>query len=356
MDEQELEALDSAEQTDFKPSNVMFVALVLFYIASAVLMFIMSRSGGTVYMFGGEVSITSFTGVLSSLANVCLILLTVYYKKPGFVASLVLVLMQFPVMAMGLFVQHVIAIIPGFFTTLVTLLAIIFIFQRNKSIQKHQEIELEILKRTNKTTKRLFRQTATALVNAIDAKDAYSHGHSIRVAEYSMRIAQRHGLPEDECIKVYYAGLLHDVGKIGIPNSIINKKGKLTDEEYEVIKGHSEMGHQILSSISEYPFICTGAHFHHERYDGKGYPGEFSGEGIPEIARIIAVADSYDAMSSNRSYRSALPQNVVRNEIEKGRGTQFDPKFADIMLELIDEDVDYDMREKETVITNEVAD
>ncbi len=356
MEELEMEILESDNLTIFKPSKVMFVFLIIFNVMASVFTFIVSRTGGSVFLFGGQVSITAFTGVVSSFANICLIFMVVYYKRLGFIVALILSLAGFPIMLMGIFAQHILSIIPGLFTNMVTVLAIIFIYQRNKTIMKQRDLELDLLKASNKKTKKLFRQTATALVNAIDAKDAYSHEHSLRVAEYSMRIAQRYGLSEDECSKVYYAGLLHDVGKIGIPNSIINKKGKLTEEEYEIIKSHSEMGHQILSSISEYPFICIGAHYHHERYDGKGYPGEFSGEGIPQIARIIAVADSYDAMSSNRSYRSALPQNVVRNEIEKGRGTQFDPKFADIMLELIDEDVDYDMREKETVIPNEVAD
>ncbi len=137
---------------------------------------------------------------------------------------------------------------------------------------------------------------------------------------------------------MYYAALLHDVGKIGIDESIINKKGRLTEEEYEVIKQHPVMGNQILSSINEYPYLSIGAHYHHERYDGKGYPDKLKGEDIPEIARIISVADAYDAMSSNRSYREAIPQQLVREEIIKGAGTQFDPEIAGIMQHLIDID------------------
>ena len=159
-------------------------------------------------------------------------------------------------------------------------------------------------------------------------------------------IARKKGMDEDTCTRVYYAALLHDVGKIGIPNTIINKNDKLTESEYDIIKEHSEKGHQILSSIQEYPFLSIGSRYHHERYDGTGYPDRLEGTRIPEIARIIAVADSYDAMSSNRSYRKALPQEVVRQEIVDGRGTQFDPEIADIMLQLMDEDPDYEMREK----------
>ncbi|MBQ6674741.1 MAG: HD domain-containing protein, partial [Ruminococcus sp.] len=120
---------------------------------------------------------------------------------------------------------------------------------------------------------------------------------------------------------------------------------KLTDEEYDVIKSHPVKGMQILSKITRFPDLTIGAHYHHERYDGKGYPEGLKGEEIPEIARIIAVADAYDAMSSKRSYRDVLPQEIVRNEIENGLGTQFDPKFGKIMLGLIDEDKEYNMRE-----------
>ena len=139
--------------------------------------------------------------------------------------------------------------------------------------------------------------------------------------------------------------MLHDIGKIGVQEEIINKTSKLTDAEYDIIKTHPIIGADILNTISEMPEIAIGARWHHERYDGKGYPDKLKGDNIPEIARIIAVADAYDAMASNRSYRKALPQEVVREEIEKGKGTQFDPQIADFMLELMDEDKDYQMRE-----------
>lgn len=183
------------------------------------------------------------------------------------------------------------------------------------------------------------------LAKTIDAKDKYTKGHSVRVAEYSRELAKRMGKSEEEQREIYNAALLHDIGKIRIPNSVINKPGKLTDEEYDLIKLHPVAGYHILKDISENQILSIGAKFHHERYDGKGYPNGLSGDNIPEYARIIGVADSYDAMASNRSYRDALPQDVVRSEIANGRGTQFDPEIADIMLELIDEDKDYRMRE-----------
>lgn len=140
--------------------------------------------------------------------------------------------------------------------------------------------------------------------------------------------------------------LLHDIGKIGIPDAIINKPDKLTKEEYNTIKKHPETGENILKNIEEKPVLVMGARWHHERCGGGGYPDGLVGEQIPEQARIIAVADAYDAMTSFRSYRDPMPQEMVVGEIKKGKGTQFDPVFADIMLQMIEEDREYKMREK----------
>ncbi|MBO5373325.1 MAG: response regulator [Lachnospiraceae bacterium] len=188
-------------------------------------------------------------------------------------------------------------------------------------------------------------QIMLTLANTIDAKDKYTNGHSLRVAEYAREIAKRVGKSEHEQEDIYFAGLLHDIGKIGIPGKIISKTSGLTDEEYKLIKNHPQIGAGILESMTEIPGLAVGAHWHHELYDGTGYPDGLKEEEIPEIARIIGVADAYDAMASKRSYRDILPQEVVRAEIAKGRGTQFDPVFADIMLQMIDEDKDYQMKE-----------
>ena len=184
-----------------------------------------------------------------------------------------------------------------------------------------------------------------ALAHTIDAKDEYTRGHSVRVAKYSRMLAEKLGMSSEECESVYYMGLLHDIGKIGVPNEIINSTTKLTDEEYAVIKTHPVIGYDILAEIKSRPDLSIGARWHHERYDGKGYPDGISGEDIPFFARIIAVADSYDAMTSNRSYRKYLPQKIVRSEIENNKGTQFDPDIADKMLEIIDEDKEYILHE-----------
>ena len=199
-----------------------------------------------------------------------------------------------------------------------------------ESRRKHEILSLQVVK---------------TLASAIDAKDRYTNGHSSRVAKYSKEIALRAGKSIEYQDEIYFVALLHDIGKIGIPDNILNKNSKLTDEEYETIKLHPSIGVDILKNITEMPNIEIGAHYHHERFDGKGYPEGLAGYEIPEIARIIAVADAYDAMSSRRSYRAALPQNTVREEIVKGRGAQFDPYFADVMLKMIDEDIRYEMRD-----------
>ena len=219
-------------------------------------------------------------------------------------------------------------------------------------IRLQTNLAYEVEKKTQEVTaqheklEKISRQIATTLSGAIDAKDTYTNGHSTRVAEYSREISRRAGFSEEVQDEIYMMGLLHDVGKIGIPDAIINKPAKLTDEEYSIIQKHPVTGAKILKNITEFPKLSTGARWHHERYDGKGYPDGIAGEEIPTEARIIAVADAYDAMSSRRSYRDVLPQAKVREEVEKGKGTQFDPVFAEIMLSMIDEDRDYQMREK----------
>ncbi len=220
----------------------------------------------------------------------------------------------------------------------------------NKTLKKYQRIIDDLFKtiRIQEQANEFLTQTVEALATAVDAKDSYTNGHSHRVAKYSKMIAEAAGLTQKECDDIYLAGLLHDVGKIGIDDSIINKKGKLTDEEFAEIKRHPGMGGQILSKIVMSPLLSIGARHHHERYDGRGYPDRLKGDEIPRIARIIAVADAYDAMTSVRSYRNIIPQMYVREELVKGTGTQFDPVYAKIMISLLDKDKDYTMKESRT--------
>ena len=206
-------------------------------------------------------------------------------------------------------------------------------------------LEQEVAKKT-KEMESLFLHVVQSLADAIDAKDTYTNGHSDRVARYAREIAKRYGYSSSDQDNIYIMGILHDVGKIGVPDAVINKPAKLTDDEFALIKNHPVMGARILKNIKELPKLFTGARWHHERFGGGGYPDGLTGADIPEEARIIAVADAYDAMTSRRSYRDPLPQAAVRAEIEKGAGVQFDPAFAKIMIEMIDEDVAYEMREK----------
>ena len=322
-----------------------FTVLLAVYAAVSAFLPRASASGDMIIIGSARLPVTAFAGVLSALGNMCIICLVVYYGRTGFIVSMCALLIQFPFWIWNTFFRQTLASIPGASINLLTVIAILLIRSRDRQIVRYQSEEVEQLTERQQLSQRLFEQTVTALVTAIDAKDEYSHGHSLRVAEYAERIARMMGKSEEECRKVYYAGLLHDVGKLGISDGIINKKSELTPEEYEVIKQHPVLGDQILSSIQDYPYIRIGAHYHHERYDGTGYPEGLKGDEIPEIARIISVADAYDTLSSNRSYRSALPQQVIRKEITEGAGTQFDPKIAVIMQQMIDQDSEYRMKE-----------
>ncbi len=183
----------------------------------------------------------------------------------------------------------------------------------------------------------IINESIETFIEFIDAKDPYTKGHSKRVAKYTKMIAKELGYEGEELDRIYYIALLHDCGKIGVPDSILGKPGKLTDEEFEIIKSHTTRGWDILSHFKSLKNVGEGALYHHERYDGKGYPKGKAGEDIPLIARVICVADSFDAMNTNRVYRNRLSKEQIINELEKNKGLQFDPKLADIMLRLIKE-------------------
>lgn len=219
-----------------------------------------------------------------------------------------------------------------------------------KALQHHMQQEIDrqtaIAQERLASTQRLFREMVETLADTIDAKDKYTHGHSRRVADYAREIARRAGKTEEYQHAVYYMAQLHDIGKIGIPSSLINKNTRLTEEEYAAVRQHTIIGSDILAHVKEMPELSTASRSHHERYDGTGYPDGLAGADIPEKVRIIAVADVYDAMTSKRSYRDVLPQAVVRQEMLNAREAQLDPVFTDIMLQMIDEDVHYQLREE----------
>ena len=191
----------------------------------------------------------------------------------------------------------------------------------------------------------MTREMMLALSKTVDAKDHYTNGHSQRVAKYAMEIARRMGKSPEEQEKIYEMGLLHDIGKIGVSEEILNKTTRLTDEEFAKIKQHTTIGYSILRQISVMPELAEGARSHHERYDGRGYPDGLKKDAIPQSARIICLADCYDAMTSTRTYSRAKQQDEVRAEIVRCKGSQFDPEIADIMISMIDDDTEYTMHE-----------
>lgn len=193
---------------------------------------------------------------------------------------------------------------------------------------------------------KLTLQTIITFANAIDAKDSYTQRHSYHVARYTEQIAYRMGWNEAEICNLFYAALLHDIGKIGIPDQILTKPGKLTPWEYAIVQSHAVIGEKILKDITVIPILNVGARYHHERYDGKGYPNGTVGEEIPIVGRIIQIADSIDAMVAGRVYRKAIPVNEVINELRLNSGTQYDPKCVEIACDMLSEGIVFTSEEK----------
>lgn len=198
-------------------------------------------------------------------------------------------------------------------------------------------------------------ETVLTIARTVDAKDENTSQHSVRVSEYSVMIARRLGFDDASCEQLRKAALLHDIGKIGIPDRVLNKPGRLTDEEYEIMKSHVVKGAEILKKFTLVENVQEGALYHHERYDGHGYVHGLKGEEIPLNARIIGIADAFDAMTANRVYRRKLDFDFVIGELKKGKGTQFDPDLVDIMLQLIEErEIDVEqLYEDQTATVNE---
>ncbi len=309
------------------------------------------------------VVVSRFTGLFYTIDES-----NIYRRSPGFLFSylipLLIVLLQesvlfqyrnvlkkhyAPVLMVSLALPSAVAVVQVFAyglsltNLMMVLVAIVFFLytlkELGEEVEQARSRELEFYKEMQQKEAVMFGETTEALANAIDAKDTYTRGHSARVALLSRLIAGEAGFSETDCDQIYYAALLHDVGKIGVPDGILSKVGALTDQEFEKMKQHTVLGNQILSSIRHFPELSIGAHYHHERFDGRGYPDGLSGGEIPEMARIIAVADAYDAMTSRRSYRDPLDLDKVRRELGGGRGTQFDPVYAEIMLRLMDSEL-----------------
>ncbi len=196
------------------------------------------------------------------------------------------------------------------------------------------------LHETYEKLERSYMESIQTIRYTVEARDAYTRGHSDRVSEYSVLIGKHMGLNDADLHTLRIGGLFHDVGKIGVPDRILLKTEKLTDDEYSEIKNHPTIGAHILSTATIFQDLIPIVKHHHEKYDGTGYPSRLKGEDIPLLARIAAVADTFDAMTSKRTYRDALPLDVVKSEIERCKGTQFDPKIADLFLDILNNHYD----------------
>ena len=215
--------------------------------------------------------------------------------------------------------------------------------------------EIKLYRNTEKNRISMTINTIQTIASAIDARDEYTGGHSERVGLYAERLAREmaadYDFSEEDILTIHYVGLVHDIGKIGVADNVLNKPGKLNDEEYSLMKKHTEIGYEIMNTLGEdMKVLLDGIRYHHERFDGKGYPDGLSDTDIPLVARILAIADSYDAMTSDRVYRNRLTDEEVREQFVNGAGTQFDPLLVDIFVGLLDD------KEISAVTLNDVKD
>lgn len=206
----------------------------------------------------------------------------------------------------------------------------------HKNLEREVERQTALARQRELQVEQMSLDTVHALALSIDAKDEYTRGHSTRVAQYSRQLARALGWVPQHVEQLSNAALLHDIGKIGVPDSILKKPGALDEDEYAIIKNHTLWGADILKNVSNIPDARVVARSHHERWDGAGYPDGLAGTQIPLCARIVAIADAYDAMSSARVYRQPLTREDIRRELLEGRGTQFDPELLDAFLPLFD--------------------
>ena len=326
-----------------KMKDVNFAAILFSILANFVLFPVMFFFSGGYH--GGMPMWLLLSLVISWVIIRKKILYVVYIASIVFQSGCILYSEAHPELVVPFENEHAVAIDVIQSLILVSLIFGFIIKYQNRAYEKKKEELDEANLLLEKANERITMQSMYTLAKTIDAKDKYTNGHSMRVAKYSRMIAERMNFSEEDQENLYHMAMLHDIGKIGVPDAIINKPSGLTNEEYYVIKSHPSMGADILSEMPEFEDIGIGARWHHERYDGSGYPDGLKGEDIPLNARIISVADAYDAMTSNRSYRTYMPQATVREELIKGKGKQFDPGITDIMLEIMTEDKDYELHE-----------
>lgn len=310
-------------------SKIGFVLFLLFYLGMAYFARRTSVSKELFSFCGHIFPVSIFAGVFSSLVAVTLISLTVFYRRLGFYTALTILIYRFVSLTIGIF-QFRPGCLPGLFITIGTILSVVIIHKRTEMLlQSERKRRNDILDFTN--------SIIDSFSVCIDGKDSYTNGHSLRVAKYTKMLALKLGEDEETAARYYNIALLHDIGKIGIPDEILNKPGKLTESEYETVKEHAYRGYEILKKVKKQTFLAEGARHHHERFDGTGYPENLKGDKIPWVARIISVADAFDAMSSTRPYRKRLPMEKIVEEIKKCSGSQFDPVVAKAFLDLYEE-------------------
>ena len=218
--------------------------------------------------------------------------------------------------------------------------AILLIESGIKSVSQMREIKKinNQLSKTNAKLEKAYLENIQTLRYTVEAKDSYTKGHSDRVSAYAVLLGKKIGLSKEDLKTLKIGGLFHDIGKIGIPDSILQKGNRLTDEEYEEIKKHTSIGVHILSNISDFKDVLPIIKYHHERFDGTGYPNGLSGEKIPYLARIVSIADCFDAMTSRRIYQNSLAIESVIYEFDRCKGTQFDPELTDIFIDILKND------------------
>ena len=322
-----------------KPKNIFtrrFIIASIFYILLLAL-YILTNAGASytatinkvVMIFGHPLPLQTLPGLFTAFSTIVLISFVLFYKKLGFWTSIILLIPRTINLLIGIS-RFTATSIPGFALTILAYITIILIFSRNQNVEK-------VEKEHRKEVEEFATEVIGAFANCIDGKDSYTNGHSIRVATYTKMLAKKLGEKPETVSKYYNIALLHDIGKIGIPEAILNKPSKLTEHEYDIMKSHPVRGYEILKDVKIQEALADGAHFHHERYDGKGYPAGLAGENIPWVARIISVADAFDAMSSSRPYREKESMDFIVKELQDCSGTQFDPKVVKAFLDLFNE-------------------
>ena len=307
---------------------ILYVVLFVIYYKSEMASRAAGQSKEMLTIGTRQFPVSSLSGVYTSIMTIILMTWVLIYKRFGFATSAVILTIRTTRLLRTLIrANYAPTILPALFTTLAAIVSVILVYIYYEMMQHYQSKHRKELESFNNSIMEAFSE-------CVESKDAYTKGHSQRVALYTKMLAQRLGESKETVKKFYNVALLHDIGKLGMPEAILTKPGKLTPEEFEIVKKHPVRGYEILKNVKIQEDIAAGAHYHHERWDGKGYPNGLKETEIPWVARIISVADTFDAMSSTRPYREKLPINFIAEEIENCSGSQFDPKVVKAFLSL----------------------